>query len=281
MAYVIRHSLLPLVTRIGSLDPRSLCHLALQLSGILDEAGYFDTAASALALAENVASCFADLVYQPGSLNRFSLLRRQAQLPMERKPTDKFFIDLAKQAEEQSRNNANLPLTLQVVVAARSFRQGTYPASRHAYETLAPIAGRFKNVVFSNNSLDKPVRVDSSNLAQIFIFSGLAACRVRPSGWEEYAEEMIAKGKRLCQESGFRLPPEFCVTVSKETFAANPTAINVSRLSGRYVMSRLRESAKTDIETVLSHLNRILVVEKAEDALNWKSPWSPSRPRPS
>jgi hypothetical protein len=279
VAYLIRHSLLPLVCRIDSIDPRAMWNLALQLSGLSDESGYFDTATGALALAESLVGSFDNLIYHPGSLNRFSLLQRQAQLLMERKPADEAFVDLTKRAEEQIYNTANLPLTLQVLTTARSFRQGTIRASRQTYEALLPITARFTDAMFNGRRFARPGRVDSSNLVQLFIFSGLAACRVRPQGWEDYAKEMITKGKRLCQESGFRFPPEFWKIVSEETFEANPKAQRVSQLPGRYVMPKLRESARTDIETVIRRLQKMLVVEKPEPSLNWNSPWSASPSR--
>jgi hypothetical protein len=276
VAYIIRNRLLPLVAPLHCLDPRPMCLLALQLSGLLDEVGCFDSAAGALALAESVANRFASLVYQPESLNRFSLMRRRAQLLMERQPADKAFAALANEIEEQMANNANLPLTWQVVTTARAFRQGTYRASRQAYETLIPIAERFSSEVFSGRSMEKPRRIDFSNLSQLFLFSSIATSRVCPGGWEDYALEMASKAERLSQETGFALPPEFWTTVSEDTFDANPPARKILQLASRSVMPRLRQSARTDIETILSCLNHMLIVGKDDDALRWRSPWSAS-----
>jgi hypothetical protein len=269
VAHIIRHSLLPLVTRTDSLDARPMCHLTLQLSGLLDESGYFDMAADALALADGLMDRFGTLVYRPGSLNRFSRLRWRAQQLMERNPADKAFVDLITQAEEQIGDNANLRLTLEVVRTSRAFRQGKAPASRRAYDALLPIVARYTDIMFGDRRLATPPLIDFSNLASIFLFSGIAACRVRPDGWEDFAREMIAKGKRLCQESGFTLPPEFWESVSEETYEANPKAQRVSQLSGRYVRPRLRESARIDIETILKCLRKMLVVEKKEHLLIW------------
>jgi hypothetical protein len=152
VAHLIRHSLLPLVAQIHSLDPRPFCQLALQLSGICDEAAYFDTATAALTLAESVAGRFAALVYESGSLNRFSLLRRRAQLAMERMPTDASFDYLAKLAEEQAQNNPNLPLTLHVIVTQRWFRQATRNASRKIYEAVATTVDSYKNAEYTGRT---------------------------------------------------------------------------------------------------------------------------------
>jgi hypothetical protein len=275
LASIIRDSLLPTVAPLASLDPRPLCQLALQLSGVLDETGCFDDAYAALAIADSVSNRFATLVYQPESLNRFSLLRRHAQLLMERQPmANKAFDSLASQIDEQAENNTNLPLTWQVVKTARAFRQATLPASKRAYETLLPIANRLDNLLFSDRNIDRPPRVDSSNLAQLFLFSGVAASRVRPPGWEDYTMQTFSKAERLSQETGYALPPEFWDTVSEDTFLFNPYARRALRLARTYVMPRLRDSTRKNIQTVLSCLNRMLVVEKADEALQWRSPWS-------
>lgn len=280
VANLIRHSLLPLVVRLGSLDPRTLFHLTLQLSGILDEGAHFVTAARALSLAERVADRFPSLVFQEGALNRFSLLRRRAQLLMERAPADKHFDYLAKQAEEETLHNPNLPLTLQIIVTHRWFRQATPDASRKTYESLMPLVARLNDVVFSTSDLTKPPQVDSANLAALLISSAVAASHVHPGGWEESAREMLAKAKRICRETGYALPGEFWQKLSDRTLKENPFALAVSLLPHSCVMPRLRESARMDIETVLSCLEKVLIIEKAEPALIWRSPWSSPRPNP-
>jgi hypothetical protein len=274
VAYIIRHSLLPLVIRLGSLDPRSLFNVTLQLSGILDEGAHFVTATRALLLAERVAKRFGSIIFQPGTLHRFSLLRRRAQLLMEHMPTEARFDYLARQLEEEGHNNPNLPFTLQVVRTHRWFRQATLEASRKTYESLSPVVARFNDIIFGSDQLTKPRQVDSANLAAMFISSGIAACQVRPGRWQEYADEMLAKGKLLCQETGYALPAEFMHRISDQTLKQNPLAIPVSLMPRSFVMQRLRESARRDIETVLSCLEKVLILEKADPALNWRSPWS-------
>lgn len=269
VAYVIRHSLLPLLMRVESLDPRTMCRLALQLSGLVDESGYFGTAADALALAESLISKFEPLVYPPGSLNRFVLFRRQAQLLMEKNPAGKPFVDVMKQAEEQICGDANRPFTLEIVQTARRFRQGTTPGTRQAYDALAPIVASSADEMFGVSRFLKPALITPANLAQVFIFAGIAACRLRPDRWEDFAREMIIKGKNLCRHSGFSLIPEFWEVISQETFEANPKAQRVLQLWDPYVRPRLRESTRVDIESALKYLKRMVVVEKKESLPGW------------
>jgi hypothetical protein len=88
---------------------------------------------------------------------------------------------------------------------------------------------------------------------------------------------MISKARLLCERTGYGLPREFSETVLTQTYEDNPEALRLSLLPSRYVMRRLRDSVRRDIETILECLEGVLVAEKADESLNWKSPWSTSR----
>jgi len=269
VAYVIRNGFVPLLTRIDSLDPRVMSRIALQLSGLLDESGDFGPAAGFLNIAQGLMDRFAPLVYPAQSMNRFTLLRRQAQLLMETNPEDTTFDRVLAEAREQIQQDANLPFTLGIVVAARWFRQGTIRATKEAYETLLPIVDRQTRARLAERRSDNLSSIDPANLAQLLIDASLAASRLRPSGWEEFAHETMVRGSHLCQETGFRLPPDFWRVVSLETYSVNPKAFWVSRLSASHVSPPLRQEVRLDIENLLKCLRRIVAVENSDSALGW------------
>lgn len=264
VAYVIRHSLLPLVSRIDSLDPRPLCRLALQLSGLLDESGYFDAAATALSLAKGVSSTFGPLAYPPSSIHKFTLLRREAQLHMEKDPKSASFTDLMKRVEEQSEGDPNRSITVELVKATRYFRQGTAVATKRVYEAFEPIVSRYAREVFTDLEFRQPAHVTPVNLAEMFIFLGISACRLRRTGWEDHANDALAKGKRLYEQSGARIMPEFWNTIATETFEANPKSVRILQPLVPHVRSQLRQSSREDIDAVLARLKNIALVENDE-----------------
>jgi hypothetical protein len=82
--------------------------------------GCIQLAMRALTLVKDVASRFEELVYQTGSLNRFSTYRREAQLGMETDPFDLAFDRLTKQADENSFNSINdLPCFVSLELSER------------------------------------------------------------------------------------------------------------------------------------------------------------------
>ncbi len=256
-AYLIRNSLLPFISRVEILDPRPIFRLALQLSALLDESAYFELAVSALMLAKSLSHRYPDIVSPDGSIYRFSLPRREAQLLMQRDPAATACKSLLAQANEQASDNVNRAITMELLQCSHSFHIGTAPASRKAYERLAPLVSRYEGSTFAKTGINISGDVTASAVTEIFLMSGIAASRIRPLGWEAHAREMAERARVLCQRSGFRIIPEFWNTAVRETFEANPKSQPAFFPLAEYVEPVLRVGTVRDIEIVLKCLKRI------------------------
>jgi hypothetical protein len=257
-AYLIRSSLLPFISHVEFLDPRPIFRLALQLSALLNESAYFELAISALALAKGLSHRYPDIVSPDGSIYRFTLPRREAQLLMPTDPAAAACTRLLDQANEQASGNANLAITMELVNCSHSFHLGTAPASRKAYERLAPLVSRYEGSTFVKNGIKISGDVTASVVTEIFLMSGIAASRIRPQGWEAHAREMAERARVLCQRSGFRIIPEFWNTAVRETFEANPKSQPAFFPLAEYVEPVLRVGTIRDIEIVLNCLKRVI-----------------------
>jgi hypothetical protein len=260
MAHLIRATLLPFLNRIDSIGPLAASRLALQLTALLDESGYRAEAEAPLAFAERLNGKYAGLAYPPGSLNAFTLLRRRAQLAAELAPNERRFESLLQPAQERVEKDVNRELILKNVTAYRWLRQSSDLASKLAYENLFPIVSQYSASLWNGRQLVKPPGIDVANLAEIFLAAGISACRVQPGGWERYAEEMLARGKRLLYESRYILATEYRDFISPEKYKYGPKAIELLKLSPEQVKPMLRDAARIDIASVLKCLARLQVL---------------------
>jgi hypothetical protein len=261
---VIRHSLLPLVFRVETLDPRPVLRLALQLSGLLDESNYTDAALVALSLAKSIVERFGPLVSPPSSIHSFTLLRREAQLDMRKKPGSSWFTSLMARAEEQIQGDVNRSITLTLVRASSLFHQATIVTTKHAYESLAPMTSRYADAILADLEFRKPADITAVNLAELFMFDAVASSRLRRSGWEESARQAVATASHLYLQSGARITAEFWNTVARETFDANADSFRILQPLTTYVRGPLRQASKDDVEAILAHLKNIRFVENPE-----------------
>lgn len=259
MYQLIRHVLLPFIVRIEQIDPFPALRLTITLTALLEEAGYYEDAQMALTVATKLSRSKELSFAGQAVLEPFKLYRRRAQLLAERAPENSQFEKLVRNAEECAGADRERSFTLEVVRTQRWLRQGSYEGAKRAFERLAPLIAAYGEPVAQQGLATKPARISIADLSEVFLLQSIAACRVQPTRWQEYAEESLAKGKRLMHLGSHVLPTEY------KSFLSGPVSRNISRarrilqLPPAEIRPALRNDARADLVVILKSLSRMRV----------------------
>jgi hypothetical protein len=259
MHQLIQQAALPFLNRIDSIDPVPALRLGIQFTAMLEEAGYYDDAESALAFAGHVSRKAAP--FGRGSLESYTLYRRRAQLIGERAPDDGRFDGLLRQAQEHAGDAPDRIINLEIVRAHRWLRQGSPEGLKRAHELLAPLVSAYSPSIFRNDRLTIPPGLAPAHLSEIFLLSSIAACRLRPGDWKRYANHTITSAKTLMQSDGHVLPTEYGTFVANTVEKANPKAARMLRLNPSELRPPLRDDARANIAVILKCLARLRLLE--------------------
>jgi hypothetical protein len=262
MYQLIRQVLLPFIVRIDQIDPFPALRLTITLIALLEEAGYYEDAQTALTVATSLSGSNELSFAGQAILEPFKLQRRKAQLLAERAPEDNRFEKLVRNAEERAGGDREQSFTLGVVRAQRWLRQGSYEGAKRAFELLAPLIAAYSEPVAQNGLAAKPARITIADLSEVFLLRSIAACRVQPADWQECAEESLSKGQRLMHLGSHVLPTEY------KSFLSLPVSRNIAKagrilqLPPTQIRPALRNDARIDLSVILKCLTRMHVRRK-------------------
>ncbi len=254
LGYVLRHSLLPLLSSMDSIDPLVAYRLSLELAGLASESGFLDQSEQWLSFAAgSLERPFATYFDERAALHPFAQLRRKALLLATRNPTDKQFADLIEQAEEHADPGQNPALTLSVMKAARWLRLESPEAVKQAYEHLLPLVLTYRRLLRKDKLLLKAEGLSAANLADAFMFEAIAACRLQPEGWETFARDIFEAGQALFDE-GHLLTREVGDAILSKVPHENPKARRVLDFSGNHIRPLASRSLEMDLRAILKCL---------------------------
>lgn len=258
---VVRQIVLPFLSRIETIDPVAAIRLAIQLTALLEEGGYYEEAENALALAARVGRRIGKMALGRGTIPAFTLLRRQAQLLAERAPLDPRFETLFQKAIEQTAHSPDRLLTLQVVRVHRWLRQGTPEALKRAYEVLGPLIEIQRSSLFAGDRFVLPIGLAAADPSEIFLLAGISAARVRPQDWKDSAEENVASAKLLMHTGAHVLPAEYGKFLAEASDRNNAKATRMLRLARTQVRSPLRNDTRANMAAILRCLARARLLD--------------------
>ena len=87
---------------------------------------------------------------------------------------------------------------------------------------LAPLVSTYGPSLFRNDRLNIPREFAPAHLSEIFLLSGIAACRRGRGDWKRYANHTITSAKTLMQLDGHVLPTEYGTFVASTVEKTNP-----------------------------------------------------------
>ena len=264
--HVLQGIVLPFLVRIDAVDAVAALRLSIQLTALLEEAGYYEDAQHALSLADSMSRKASRESFGRGAPDAFTLWRRRAQLFAERAPDDARFDGLLDHAQEHVGGAPSRALNLQIVQAHRWLRQGSHNGLKKAYDMLAALRVEHPAAHFRGDSLDLPPGFATAELSELLLLFGITACRLRPGGWKRDCDDAVSLSKTLARVSGHVLPVEynsFIAAAIKDNYA---NAAHMLRRLRSEVRPPLRDEARANVAVILKCLERLRVLKmKAQE----------------
>jgi hypothetical protein len=261
MHQLVRQTVLPFLLRIDMIDAVAALRLSIQLTALLEEAGYYEDAQNALSFADSASRKASPDVFGRGAQDAFTLWRRRAQLFAERTPNDAKFDGLFARADENVEGALARVFNLQIVRAHRWLRQGSSEGLKRAYEMLVPIRAEYSPKLFKDEALIVPPGFAAAELSELLLLSAIATCRLRSGNWKRDCEDAIALGKRLADMSGHVLPVEYESFISSAIENNHARAAHMLRHSLSQLRSPLRDDARVNVTLIIKCLARMRVLK--------------------
>ena len=261
MHQIVRQTVLPFLLRIDMIDAVAALRLSIQLTALLEEAGYYEDAQNALSVADRASRKASPEFLRSDAQEAFALWRRRAQLFAERMPNDAKFDGLLDRADERVEGALARAFNLQIVRAHRWLRQGSSEGLKRAYEMLMPVRAEYRSKLLKSESLIVPPGFAAAELSELLLLSAIAACRLRPSDWKRDCEEAIAFAQKLADMSGHALPVEYERFISSAIENNHARAANMLRHSLSQLRPPLRGDARVNVGLILKCLARMRVLK--------------------
>jgi hypothetical protein len=261
MHQILRQTVLPFLLRIDTIDAVAAVRLSIQLTALLEEAGYYEDAQNALFFADSASRKASPDLFVRGAQDAFTLWRRRAQLFAERTPNDAKFDGLIDRADEHAEGALGRAFNLQIVRAHRWLRQGSSEGLKRTYEMLVPVRTEYRPKLLKNEELIVPPGFAAAELSELLLLSAIAACRLRPGDWKRDCEDAIAFAKELADMSGNVLPAEYERFISSAIKNNHARAAHMLRRSLSQLRPPLRDDARVNVTLILKCLARMRVLK--------------------
>jgi hypothetical protein len=260
MYQLVRQTVLPFLLRIDTINAVAALRLSIQLTALLEEAGYYEAAQTALSFADKVSRKVSPGFFGHGAQDAVTLWRRRAQLFAERAPCDARFDGLLDRADEHVEGGLARAFNLQIVRAHRWLRQGSSEGLNSAYEMLMPVRAEYRPKLFQNEELIVPTGFAAAELSELLLLSAIAACRLRPGDWKRDCEDALAFGKALADLSGNVLPVEYNSFISGAIKNNHARAAHMLRSLSQQ-RPPLRDDTRVNVALILKCLARMRVLK--------------------